>query len=190
MLDRHAAQTLATLHEGRRSHVYADSLGKLTVGIGCYLDRGGVPALFASLGIDFAAVRSGAADLTDQQIDDVFSHDLDAAIANARVDCPGVDDLPGPACLVLVDLAFQMGGRGLAAFHRMLAAIGRGDWDTAANELLDSDEARQTPVRAKSDAAILRSCASIASVSDAERAQAEAAVYASLTDSTRAGFEA
>lgn len=157
--NRAASERLTVLHEGRCARAYKDSLGKVTVGIGCYMDRGGVPELFARLGIDFAAVRSGAVALTDAQIDAIFARDLDGAIGDARADCPMFDDLPAPAQLVLVDQAFQLGRGGLARFTGELASLARADWDGAARELLDSEAARQTPTRARGNAALLHRCA-------------------------------
>ena len=160
--ERASAEQLEIVHEGRRARVYPDSRGFLTAGIGCYLDRGGVRELFAELGIDYDAVRSGRVAMTDQQIDAVFQHDLDAiGIAGAARDCPTFESLPTPAKLVLVDLAFQCGAGGLAEYHRMLAAIAERNWERAAVELLDSKEAVQTPMRAKGNAALMRSCAKV-----------------------------
>jgi GH24 family phage-related lysozyme (muramidase) len=156
--DRAASEALEVLHEGRRRRVYPDSKGLPTWGVGCYLLRGGVPALFARLGIDFEGILSGRIEGTDEQIDAVFSCDLDGAIADARTACPVFDDLPGPAQLVLVDLAFQCGAAGLCGFRKMLAAVARRDWDAAAVEVLDSQEARETPTRAKGNAALMRTC--------------------------------
>ena len=47
----------------------------------------------------------------------------------------------------LTDMSYEM-GTGLAEFHRMLAAITRGDWPEAADQCLDSSYARQVPARA------------------------------------------
>jgi GH24 family phage-related lysozyme (muramidase) len=44
---------------------------------------------------------------------------------------------------VLADMAFQMGGDGLGAFHHMLAAVKAGQWQEAAAHMLDSDYARE-----------------------------------------------
>jgi len=56
---------------------------------------------------------------------------------------------------VLTDMAFQMGGDGLAAFVHMLAAIKVGHWDLAETQMLNSDYARQTPNRAQTNAQTL-----------------------------------
>jgi GH24 family phage-related lysozyme (muramidase) len=50
---------------------------------------------------------------------------------------------------VLTDMAFQMGGDGLAGFTHMLAAIKVGHWDLAQTHMLNSAYAKQTPSRAQ-----------------------------------------
>jgi len=60
--------------------------------------------------------------------------------------------------VVLCDMAYQLGWNGLCKFKKMLKAIVNGDYDRAANELLDSKYANQTPNRAKRNAKLLRKC--------------------------------
>lgn len=50
---------------------------------------------------------------------------------------------------VLIAMAYQLGLDGLANFKRTLAAIERGDFAAAADEMLDSKWATQTPARAR-----------------------------------------
>ena len=111
-----SALALETLHEGRRRHVYQDSKGHPTVGIGFNLDRQDASARFAALGLDYDAVKSGELDLTDAQIDRLTSIDVDDAIASAKALCPSFDTLPEQIRLVLVDQAFNLGKGGLANF--------------------------------------------------------------------------
>lgn len=61
--------------------------------------------------------------------------------------------------LVLVDMAYQMGVSGLFQFKKMLSAILAKDYPLAADELLNSNYARQTPNRANRNAQLLRGCA-------------------------------
>ena len=165
-LDPVACKRLIVLHEGRRARAYPDSLGIMTVGIGCNLQNPGIPDLFASLSIDYIAVRSQHADLTDAQIDAVFLFQYNIAVEDAkrllrlagelRDRKTSFDLLPDIACSVLVDMSFQMGGERLRGFAKMLGAFAEQDWDTASTELLDSDYAKQAPQRAKTNASLLR----------------------------------
>lgn len=56
----------------------------------------------------------------------------------------------------LANMVFQMGMYRVLGFKRMIDAIMRGDWVEASKEALDSKYARQTPVRARRVAQMLR----------------------------------
>ena len=52
-------------------------------------------------------------------------------------------------------MAYQMGVDGLFKFKKMIAALGKGDWNEAAHQALDSRWAKQTPARAERHAAVI-----------------------------------
>ena len=56
----------------------------------------------------------------------------------------------------LISMAYQMGITGVLGFKRALHAAGRGLYDTASKEMLDSNWARQTPARAQRTAYMMR----------------------------------
>ena len=56
---------------------------------------------------------------------------------------------------VLADMAYQLGCVGVLEFKKMLAALARRDFTTAAREMMDSRYARQVPARAGHLEAIL-----------------------------------
>lgn len=58
---------------------------------------------------------------------------------------------------VLIDMAYQLGGRGLAGFHHLLDAIRIGDWNKARDELDSSLLRSQTPNRVVENMGILLS---------------------------------
>lgn len=58
--------------------------------------------------------------------------------------------------IVIFDMAYQMGVGGLKGFKGMIAAVEDKDYSKAADELLDSKYAKQTPGRANRNAAIMR----------------------------------
>jgi GH24 family phage-related lysozyme (muramidase) len=145
--------------EGRRRHVYIDSEGNPSIGIGFNLHRPGAALALSRVGANYDDLVSGRADLSELQIDALFARDLADSIEAAADVCPSLGSLPLPAQIALVDMAFNLGRTGLAGFRGMLAAIARGDMETAAVEALDSLWARQVGERAVEDAALLRKSA-------------------------------
>lgn len=124
--------------EGLRLRLYRDSAGKLTGGYGHNFD---------DMGLSEAA--------------SLFILHEDAALAQAELDraLPWWRDLPSPVSLGLANMAFNLGLPRLLGFKRMLAALRRHDFQTAANEALDSRWARQVGDRAERVAALYRAAA-------------------------------
>ena len=105
---------------------YKDTTGLLTIGYGHCLDRKG-------LTLDLAFM--------------LLKMDIGGAIEDAMRLCSIFDELTRPRQLVLISMSYQLGHSGFARFVRFWDAIHREDWDHAAEEMLDSDAARQTPAR-------------------------------------------
>ena len=123
-------------HEGWRACAYLDSLQNWTIGVGHLLKRP-VPERLC---------------WSDSKILAVLDNDIDRAEANAEHDlnAPGVwAGLRRGPREVLIEMSYQLGGRGLLHFKRMLAAVRSGDLAAAADEMLDSRWAKQTPRRAQ-----------------------------------------
>ena len=119
-------------HEGCRLTPYRDTRGLLTVGYGHLLER----------------------PISQVEAEQLFDADFEAAHAASLRIVPAV---VSPARRgVLVEMCFQLGERGVRRFRRMLAAVAAEDWNLAADEMLDSRWARQTPERCRSLAEIMR----------------------------------
>lgn len=127
---------LLTRHEGRRTHPYVDTAGKLTIGVGRNLtDRG----------------------LSGGEIDLLLANDIVMARAACRRLYGDAFDTAAPARRqALISMAFNLGQTRLAGFSKLRAAVRRCDWDLAAREALDSRWASQTGHRAAEVAAMLR----------------------------------
>lgn len=82
-----------------------------------------------------------------QAVGDLWLQELVEQVA-LRI-APQLVGLSEPRQVVLVCMAYQMGVDGLLAFKKMLAAAAKGDYTTAAAEMLNSRWARQTPTRAQ-----------------------------------------
>ena len=57
---------------------------------------------------------------------------------------------------VLIDMAYNMGTTELFHFVEMIKALERGDWNGASDAMLQSEWAREVPIRAQRDAKIMR----------------------------------
>jgi GH24 family phage-related lysozyme (muramidase) len=152
------AQLLAK-HEGRKKHVYLDTLNIPSIGIGFNLQRGGARQALASVGADYDQILAGTQDLTDPQIDALFNRDLDTALAASQRQVPNFADLHFNARLVVGDMMF-MGEAAFAGFKKMIAALKEFDYNTAADEMMDSTWYVQVKNRGVEDVALMRAAAS------------------------------
>lgn len=116
--------------EGCVPHAYQDHLGYVTIGVGRLIDK-----------------RKGGG-LTDDEIDYLLRNDVERCIADLRKHLPFFDSLSEPRQAVLIGMRFQMGMTGLLGFRKALAEMERGDFTAAAEHMLDSRWATQTPGRA------------------------------------------
>ena len=110
------------LHEGFRTKPYMDTLGVSTFGHG----------------LTYITYEESKNIVRDRMryIWNKLSNDNWVAI------------LPEPIQGVLIEMAFQLGMTGLSKFKKMWTALEKHDYPTAADEMLDSKWAKQTPGRA------------------------------------------
>lgn len=129
--------------EGWRNRAYRDTEGFWTIGCGHKL-----PA-------DLPLETIQALDWTDEQIAMALELDIAEAIHDAHsFGWWIVLNDARQACVVA--WIFQLGRRGVAGFHRAIAAIKASKWHEAAREMVDSKWHRQTPQRANRLARIMR----------------------------------
>lgn len=139
-------------HEGFCLSAYLDTEGVLTVGYGHNCRAWPVNG-----------IQKAGDVLSEAQADMLFANDLDLAEAQTCHALPWIGSLACPRRAVLVNMSFNMGlgsassGKGLLGFKRMLAAVERGDFASAAKEMLDSRWARQVGPRSRELAAQMES---------------------------------
>lgn len=121
--------------EGELLTPYVDTKGKVTIGIGHNLTDKGI---------------------TKGQSRMLFMADMADALDDVRHCCSVYDALSRPRQLVMINLAFNLGRERLNKFVRFIGAIHRSDWDDAADELLDSQAARDLPSRYTTLAKMMR----------------------------------
>jgi len=132
-------------HEGLRTSVYLDSLGKKTVGIG-HLVRHFEEERFAE-----------GVEIPMEEILEIFEMDLNRAAAGADMlieDNVG-HDLPQHIAEVVLEMVFQLGTTGVSKFKKFWKALRVKDYKTAAAEMQDSRWHSQTPKRCESLAEIV-----------------------------------
>lgn len=122
-------------HNGR--HVmYFDHLGNPTIGWGRLISEGG--------------------GLTDDEAEQLLMNDINRIIKQMDDNMlwwRGESDVRKRA---LIQMAFQMGIRGLLSFNKMLWAMQHGNYKEAYREALNSKWAEQTPERAMRVAKMIR----------------------------------
>lgn len=114
---------------------YQDSLGLWTIGVGRNIEEMGISHKEAMLLLD---------------------NDLQRTISELEGSFDWFDYLPSVVADAIINLGFNIGLTKLLGFKKMLAALEDGDWDTAADELMDSRYARQVGQRANDLAHMVR----------------------------------
>ena len=129
--------------EGYRNRVYNDSKGLRTIGIG-HLITSDDNRLFMNLfgrDVNYRNVITGKQDLTNDQVDILFRHDLLGKISNARTAITKFDDLPDYVQIAIVDGYFR---GDLPGSPKALGHINADNWDKVADEYRDNEEYRDS----------------------------------------------
>ena len=113
-------------HEGYRRHLYEDTEGVMTIGVGYNIEEKGLPDYIIRL-------------LLDDSIKEARS-ELSRIAPDLHLSRPRQD--------VLLNMLYNMGAPRLLTFKKMWKAIEDNDFDTAADEMLDSKWADQVGQRA------------------------------------------
>ena len=131
-------------HEGYRNKVYLDTLGKRTVGVGhlCVED-----------------FWEDDKEYEEKFLMTILDHDLSDAIkgANELMAENGCMDMNEKAHEIIIEMVFQLGKTGVSKFKNMWKALSGLQYSAAADQMLDSRWAKQTPNRANGMADIMRS---------------------------------
>lgn len=131
MSHRDIVRAQLRVDEGTVDHAYMDSEGFYTIGVGRLIDK-----------------RRGGR-LRPDEIALMLENDIADAERDARVLFPSFESLSANRRAVLVNMAFNLGRERLAAFNNVRQAIAAGDFERAADEMLDSKWAGQVGPRAQ-----------------------------------------
>ena len=131
---KHSLEDQLILHEGLKLKPYRCTAGKLTIGVGRNLDDKGIS-------------HDEAMYMLVNDIDDV---------RNALERYEWYTKLDAVRQKVMIDMAYNLGMAGLLKFRKMIAALELGDYQAAADQMLDSRWARQVKTRADRLAEMMR----------------------------------
>lgn len=133
-MNRQLLRSQLERHEGLRLKPYQDTVGKLTIGYGRNLEDVGI---------------------SRDEADFMLDNDIDQVERQLKT----VDeyrDLDPVRQTVIANMVYNLGFAGLMGFKNMWAAIGRRDWNSASEEMMQSKWARQVGVRAVELSEIMR----------------------------------
>ena len=130
MIEKLAAQLRRD--EGVKATAYQDHMGFWTIGVGRLIDS-----------------RKPGAGLRPDEIDYLLRNDIEDRVQALTKALPWSDRLDEARRGVLINMAFQLGTAGLLGFKSTLALIAAGKYAEAAEQMLKSKWATQTPARAK-----------------------------------------
>ena len=122
-------------HEGLRLKPYRCTQNKLTIGVGRNLEDVGISE-FEAMGM--------------------LQADIERVNREAVENFAWFKSLNMPRQDVVLSMIFQMGLKKFKGFKKTIEAIRCGNFDKAADEMKDSDWAKQTPVRAEELIKIMR----------------------------------
>lgn len=117
--------------EGVKAQAYQDHLGFWTIGVGRLIDA-----------------RKAGSGLRPEEITFLLNNDIDDRINQLGRRLPWFLDLDPARQGVLLNMSFQLGVDGLLGFKNTLKLVERGDYAQAADNMLLSKWATQTPERA------------------------------------------
>tara|TARA_R100001129_G_C5305043_1_gene243558 strand:- start:581 stop:1111 length:531 start_codon:yes stop_codon:yes gene_type:complete len=147
------------LHESIEPSVYKDTKGKRTIGIGFNLDEPSNRKKAEALGLNVQDMLSGKKTLSDKEIKLLYNESIKQAANDANSFLPKAGRQPPVVQKVLVDMAFNLGLTKLNKFVEMRKALLKGDYNKAADEMIDSKWYNQVGNRSKRLVDMMRSAA-------------------------------
>ena len=138
---------MLSLNEGNLPGVYKDSKGNRTIGIGFNLEDAGNRKFLKQQGIDINELFEGR-QLSDRETKILYNHSLTQAFNDAQQYDPNFAQRPEAVKMTLVDMAFNLGLTKLNKFKKMKQGLMNNDYQTAADEMVDSRWYRQVTNRA------------------------------------------
>tara|TARA_R110002153_G_scaffold21674_2_gene72110 strand:- start:489 stop:932 length:444 start_codon:yes stop_codon:yes gene_type:complete len=131
--------------EGCVYEIYLDHLGYPTFGIG-HLIAGADPENGQAVGTK----------ISEDRVQQVFNSDIDCVIDDCDRAFDDFGSLPEGVQLVIANMIFNLGLPRFNKFKKMIRAINLGDWQSAADEMIDSKWYQQVTARARRLESVMR----------------------------------
>ena len=125
------------IDEGCVYEIYNDHLGYPTFGIG-HLVRESDPENGSPIGTK----------VSEDRVADAFDDDIEIVLSDCITLYPDFEDLPEEAQQIIANMMFNLGRPRLSKFVGMKRGVDAKDWDSAADEMVDSRWYRQVGARA------------------------------------------
>ena len=123
--------------EGVKYEIYLDHLGLPTFGIG-HLVRDDDPEHGEPVGTE----------VSEDRVNECFDKDVEIVLSDCETLYPDYYDLPEEVQLIIANMMFNMGRPRLSKFKGMKDAVDNRDWESAADEMVDSRWYNQVTNRA------------------------------------------
>ena len=126
------------IDEGCVYEIYNDHLGYPTFGIG-HLVRESDPENGSPLGTE----------VSEDRVIEAFDADVEIVLSDCSTLYPAFEDLPEEAQQIIANMMFNLGRPRLSKFVGMKRGVDAKDWNSAADEMVDSRWYRQVGARAE-----------------------------------------
>ena len=126
------------IDEGCVNEIYTDHLGYPTFGIGHLIVES-----------DPENGQAVGTPVSDDRVDAAFDADVEIVLSECKILYPDFDDLPEEAQQIIANMMFNLGRPRLSKFVGMKRGVDAKDWNTAADEMVDSRWYRQVGARAE-----------------------------------------
>ncbi len=125
------------IDEGVKYEIYNDHLGYATFGVG-HLVLDTDPEYGQEIGTS----------VSESRVIEAFEQDCENVLQDCYILYKDFDDLPEEAQQVIANMMFNMGRTRLSKFKGMKRGVDARDWNTAADEMVDSTWYKQVTNRA------------------------------------------
>ena len=126
------------IDEGVKYEVYKDHLGYPTFGVG---------HLILETDPEYGSEYGTA--VSESRVVEAFEQDCENVLRDCHILYEDFDDLPEEAQQIIANMMFNMGRPRLSKFKGMKRGVDAKDWNTAADEMVDSNWYKQVTNRAE-----------------------------------------